>query len=474
MLIGITVVAVPLGIAIPAVTHQMRTLANRGQSIVTKGAASTRASWDLFAQVVALERAAKMYTRVYRTPEWLDTYKKEHTRVNAATRDLLKSNDSAEVREILDQIGREQSHILDIVEQQPAGTETMLDQHFKLLTDLADRVTQQSKEQISAELEAFNAQSEKAQTSLIYWAISLLPLTAAGIIVFTFFIVRPLRKLDRAISELGHGSLTNPISVAGPKDIEILGAKLEWLRTRLLEVAEERNRFLRQISHELKTPLANIREGTDLLMDGAVGELEPNQREVTAILRENGFKLQRMIENLLSYSAWQNSSIALDPSEFRLRKVVKQVVENQEITILSQRVRLNVQIEDVTLVADRAKIRLILENLLSNAVKYSPKGGTIHLQARSMDSLLVLEVADGGPGIPVEERAHIFEAFYTGRAAKTSQVKGTGIGLSVVLEFVSAHQGNVEIIDGEFPGAHFRITMPINTGQGDRAQAHAA
>jgi two-component system sensor histidine kinase GlrK len=188
-----------------------------------------------------------------------------------------------------------------------------------------------------------------------------------------------------------------------------------------------------------------------------------------------------MIENVLSFSAWQTSSVGLETSEFRLRPVVKQVLENQQLTLLSQRVRLDVRVEDVTLIADRGKVRLILENLLSNAVKYSPKGGTIHLQARTSGAHLLLDVADNGPGIPAEERAHVFEAFYTGRAAKTTSVKGTGIGLSVVLEFVSAHGGSVQIVDGQYPGAHFRITMPIHATDGDRpantehkAHAHAA
>jgi two-component system sensor histidine kinase GlrK len=215
------------------------------------------------------------------------------------------------------------------------------------------------------------------------------------------------------------------------------------------------------MSHELKTPLANIREGTELLMDGAVGELDSNQREVTGILRENGLKLQRLIENLLSFSAWQTSSVGLETSEFRLRPLVKQVLENQQLTLLGQRVRLEVKIEDVTLNADRGKMRLILDNLLSNAIKYSPKGGAIYLSATADADQLLLDMADAGPGIPHDERAHIFEAFYTGKAARGVSVKGTGIGLSVVLEFVAAHGGTVQIVDGQFPGAHFRITMPL-------------
>jgi two-component system sensor histidine kinase GlrK len=155
--------------------------------------------------------------------------------------------------------------------------------------------------------------------------------------------------------------------------------------------------------------------------------------------------------------------------------VVKQVLENQQLTLVSQRVRLDVLVEDVTLVADRGKIRLILENLLSNAIKYSPRGGVIVVRAGANGEELVLEVADSGPGIALDERARIFDAFYTGRAPG-GHVRGTGIGLSVLNEFVNVHQGTVEIVDGEFPGAHFRIRMPLRVATPDptKKQADAA
>jgi len=134
-----------------------------------------------------------------------------------------------------------------------------------------------------------------------------------------------------------------------------------------------------------------------------------------------------------------------------------------------------VLIEDITLVADRGKIRLILENLLSNAIKYSPRGGVIVVRAGARGEELLLEVADSGPGIAPDERARIFDAFYTGRAP-SGHVKGTGIGLSVLNEFVNVHQGTVEIVDGEFSGAHFRIRMPLRVALPDpsKKQADAA
>src|SRR5258708_13255300 len=100
------------------------------------------------------------------------------------------------------------------------------------------------------------------------------------------------------------------------------------------------------MSHELKTPLANIREGTELLMDGAVGELQSSQREVTAILRENGMKLQRLIENLLSFSAWQAKSVGLDVTEFKFRPLPNSVLETQQLSPLPHHARLHRHIED--------------------------------------------------------------------------------------------------------------------------------
>ena len=168
----------------------------------------------------------------------------------------------------------------------------------------------------------------------------------------------------------------------GPTDLVDLGRQLEWLRMRLLELAQERNRFLRHMSHELKTPLASIREGTELLMDGAVGELDSAQREVTTILRDNGIKLQQLIENLLSFSAWQARHSGLEISEFRLRPLVKSALETHQLTLLAQRVHLDLKVQDIELRADRAKLKLILDNLLSNALKYSPRGGTIFIHAQ--------------------------------------------------------------------------------------------
>jgi len=485
MLGGLAVIALPLLVAILNAGLQIRALADTSRQLVVEGVDAARASQDLKSQIQSMERTARQYA-VLADPKllgiYLDIYRQQNDALTATQQQLREHLRSLPARAALDELGRLQGVVDSAILSSPKSAARMTDisPHFGELGALADRIAEESEAEIDARVAGIQNRTLAAQRRLFWESTLLLPFTIVAVVLLTLAIGRPLRHLDRAISELGRGKFSEAIAVSGPLDLERLGRQLEWLRGRLVDHAQERNRFLRHMSHELKTPLANIREGTELLMDGAVGELDSNQREVAGILRENSIKLQRMIENLLSFSAWQTNSVGLETSEFRLRPLVKQVLENQQLTLLSQRARLDVKIEDVTLVADRGKLRLILDNLLSNAIKYSPKGGTIHLGARSAGEQLLIDVADSGPGIPVDERTHIFDAFYTGRAASGTSVKGTGIGLSVVLEFVAAHGGTVQIIDGQFPGAHFRITMPLRrlhdkaVGAASRDRAHAA
>jgi two-component system sensor histidine kinase GlrK len=476
MLLGLALIAGPLLVAVVDAAIQIRSLAATSQKLVLEGVQSARLSRSLIADISSLERTVRLY-QVLKEPKLLDTYRQTDQRLAATRTQLTALLNEEPTRRSLEAFAAMHNEIANAVGSTPPDSTafTAILARIDRLNDLADAIAESGNRQIDARLAELQQQTASTQRRLFWQSALLAPLTLIAILALTLSIGRPLRAIDRAISELGRGTFSRSIEVQGPRDLERLGAQLEWLRLRLLDLAQERNRFLRHMSHELKTPLANIREGAELLMDGAVGPLDNSQREVVAILRDNGIKLHRLIENLLSFSAWQKESVGLDLSEFRLRPLVKQVLESQQLTVVSQRVRLEVKVDDLMLRADRGKVRLIIENLLSNAIKYSPKGGTVYLHAAKQDTQLVIDVADAGAGIPSEERARVFEAFYTGRPPAGVQVKGTGIGLSVVLEFVNAHGGTIEIVDGVYPGAHFRIRMPVlSITNPVRSQAHAA
>lgn len=475
MLIGFTIVAAPLLFAIVNAAVQMNHLSARSEQLVVHGVRGTRNNQRMFEEISALERTARLY-QIIGSTDLLDVYARNQERLVATLNELFALPLDSEARNDALALKTEADRLQQELKHSAPSSPRLGDMinAFPQLVELASKVSGKISAQIDRELNGLQSATQQAQQNLFWETLLLVPLTLAVVGVFTYLFGRPIRAIDRAISELGRGTFSRPIAIRGPADLERLAAQLEWLRGRLLELAQEKNRFLRHMSHELKTPLANIREGTELLMDGAVGELKSSQREVTAILRENGMKLQRLIENLLSFSAWQAKSVGLEISEFKLRPLVKSVLENQQLTLIGQRVRLDVHVEDLTPIADRGKVRLILDNLLSNAIKFTPRGGTISIHARAEREQLVLDVMDSGPGIPAEERNRIFEAFYQGKTPQGGHVKGTGIGLSVVTEFVNAHGGSIEILEAKAGGAHFRVRLPLRQSTPTHEKAHAA
>jgi two-component system sensor histidine kinase GlrK len=126
-----------------------------------------------------------------------------------------------------------------------------------------------------------------------------------------------------------------------------------------------------------------------------------------------------------------------------------------------------VNCDSVTAYCDEEKVRVMLDNLLSNAVKYSPERGLVTVKVYKERGEAVFEVADEGPGIPAAERGKVFEAFYRGADPPVAAIKGSGLGLSIVKEYVQLHKGRVEILDG--PGARFRIRIPRRRDSAEEA-----
>src|SRR5699024_8706328 len=147
-------------------------------------------------------------------------------------------------------------------------------------------------------------------------------------------IARPVRQITAAINHLGKGQFEQPIHIAAPSaELDSLGRQLDRMRQRLGTLEEERNQFLRHMSHELKTPLASIREGAELLHDGTTGELQPAQAEVAEIIRQNSVALMLLIENLLDFSARHRQQTQLEYTRCDLRALAANVVRRQKLPI---------------------------------------------------------------------------------------------------------------------------------------------
>jgi two-component system sensor histidine kinase GlrK len=310
---------------------------------------------------------------------------------------------------------------------------------------------------------ALKTSAAKSRNQVVWQLLAMIPSALLMIAGFTYLLVRPIRDLDEAIHRLGEGKLAKRISVSGPRDIEMLGEQLDWLRQRLISLEDQKTRFFQHVSHELKTPLTALREGSDLLSDEVVGKLTDEQREVAQILKQNSLTLEKLIQDLLTYSQTQSADrlgrkTALDIKPLQLRDLIDQVINAQRLAVVAKSITVKRECEKIPFQGDIEKLRVVIDNLFSNAIKYSPVGGTIVLRLVKHKEQAVIEVIDSGPGIPMEDRDRIFDPFYRGKNAAIPGVKGSGLGLAIVRDYVEMHHGTVKAIAAA--GAHIRVILP--------------
>jgi two-component system sensor histidine kinase GlrK len=301
------------------------------------------------------------------------------------------------------------------------------------------------------------SQSREQLTQQVTGSILLAALLA---LAFGVWLARPFKRLEQAILGLGQNKLDQPINIAGPSDVRRVSQQLEWLRLRLTELDDDKARFLRHVSHELKTPLASLHEGVAVLGDGVAGALTPSQAEVVRILHHNTDLLQQQIEALLSFNAAAFDAKQLQWEPTDPRRLVEAQVEEQRLYWQSRGLAVRVEGEAVTLPLDRKKISSAVGNLLLNAIRFSPPGSSIVLRLAQDADGVSIDVIDQGPGVAQADQERIFEPFYRGERQPADAVRGTGIGLSIVQEYVRAHGGQVRLLPSRPNTTHFRIELP--------------
>lgn len=330
---------------------------------------------------------------------------------------------------------------------------------FRNLDDLNRRLNLQTRLLIEGQSDHLLTGLEKgrerfARHVLIAFLVSILLALGLGL-----WLARPLKRLERAVDGLGANLLDQPVVIRGPADVRSLGRRLDWLRLRLRELDADKARFLRHVSHELKTPLASLREGVSLLEDGVAGELSERQREVTRIIRQQTLALQEQIEGLLRFNAAAFAASEIHPERFALHALIHDVVGQQRLHWAARALEVRVEGPEVLLLADPDKLSGALGNLLSNAVRFSPESGVVTLRTARQGGQVVIDVTDEGPGIAEADRERVFEPFFRGQIQPEEGLRGTGIGLSIVKEYVTALGGRIMLLPSP-RGAHFRLELP--------------
>ena len=467
LLLSFLVVALPLLVALGQAARGIERAVERGEKAVYEAAQIGRNGRLLTEHVRQMERTLRRYL-VLGDPELIPQFDQLHMRFRQTASEMAQQH-----------LGQLQSGQLDrLIEREaamyrafranprPSGAKELA-VYFADLNELSQAVLDEGSQAIDREVELMreNARGERLLT--LWLSLAALPLALLAALGFTWVIARPIRQIDGAIRQLGDADFNSPVAVTGPRDLEYLGERLDWLRLRLGEVEEQKAHFLRGVSHELKTPLTALREGAELLGEGAAGALSDEQQALVAILRKKSLQLQGLIDDLLSYHKAHSRAARPHLAPLDFAALVREVLQEQQVSIRTRRLRVGVDPAvdpgAVPVVADADKVRTIVDNLLSNAIKFSPPDGRIVLRIKTETGGLIFEVEDQGPGVALQDEERIFDLFYQGKHRPQATVPGSGLGLAIARELAQLHGGRLELIRGGL-GACFRLSLPQPAG----------
>jgi two-component system, NtrC family, sensor histidine kinase GlrK len=453
-----------LGGAAAQAMFALEHVAVQGRQASLDAAALTAQVQRLAERTVAMERSARQFL-VLDDASLRDRYQaawQDAQATQSVLADLMRDRASQQLfAEWAAQAGTAWEVLQNPGRARPAGLRR-LTPVFARLHRLNETLAEQSQQTMDHRSDAVLAELEQQRrliSALVLGAIALAVLLALG---FGHWLLRPLAHVEAAIGRLGDNRFDQPVVVRGPADLRRLGRQLEWLRQRLATLESDKTRFVRHISHELKTPMASIREGAALLREGVAGPLTPDQTEIVRILGDNSAALQRQIEDLLRYQTLASDSQQLQRRPVDLKALLERAVDDQRLLWQARGLNVRVDAAPCSALVDSEKLGVVLSNLLANALRFSPPGGTVVLALGQGEGKAWIDCIDDGPGVAAEDVERIFDPFYQGRNQAPGARRGSGIGLSIVREIVQAHGGSCRLLASE-RGAHFRIEIPHAT-----------
>ncbi len=225
----------------------------------------------------------------------------------------------------------------------------------------------------------------------------------------------------------------------------------------LTELDRMKGEFLQLVTHELRTPLTSL-IGLATTIAGNAERLQPPQvRQLAEMTRSQGWRLERLVNDLLQSAEAQRGTLRLEPTDDDPRTVVREVVDGFRSTTATHEFHLDVPSSPLVCGVDADAVSRILTNLVGNAVKYAPEGTTVHVGLRAAPGGIVLSVADQGPGIPPEQREELFAKFR--RGPMVADVGGLGLGLYIVRCLAEAHGGEATVRPAPSGGSEFIVTL---------------
>jgi signal transduction histidine kinase len=240
-------------------------------------------------------------------------------------------------------------------------------------------------------------------------------------------------------------------------------SELQEALRRLSELSQMKANFVANISHELRTPLTHVKGYLELLATESLGSLSDEQKNALQVSQRATGRLESLIDNLILFSLAARGEMTLSLAPVNLNKVGGEIISYSRAKADDRNVALHFEIQpDIPNVqADEEKISWAILQLIDNAIKFTPSGGEVTLSIQpEMDTLVMVSVRDTGIGIPASRINEIYEPFHQLDSSSTRRYGGTGLGLALVREILTAHGSVIEVQSEDGKGTKFRFPLP--------------
>lgn len=298
-------------------------------------------------------------------------------------------------------------------------------------------------------------------------------------------IIRPLKLLKKAATQIKEGSLDIRVEVAGKDEIGQLGVAFEEMRQQLqesvakqLQYEENRKELVSNISHDLKTPLTAIKGYVEGIQDGVADTPEKMDKYIKTIYTKAD-EMNQLIEELFLFSKLDLKRLPFNFEAVDIRSFLQDCSEEMRFDLEKKgfRFQSDIEVPSETLVSvDRDKLKRAVINIIDNCVKYCDSAkaeNRIRFRARKDEGSVLIEIADNGSGIEPEALQHIFERFYRAEKSRNSKTGGSGLGLAIAKQIVEGHNGRIEARSTFGEGTAVRMILPIRiTAYGESHENH--
>ncbi|MDR0311357.1 MAG: HAMP domain-containing histidine kinase [Acidobacteriota bacterium] len=329
-----------------------------------------------------------------------------------------------------------------------------------------------------------NARRTGETAALVLIFTTLAAVAIGGLVSFFIYrsISKPLAHLTEGTRAIAEGKFFYRLDTSRRDEFSQLARDFNAMTRRLAELDKMKKDFVAHVSHELKSPLASMRETIELMLDEIPGTLNEKQRRLLDLNRQSGVRLTALIGNLLDLSRTEAGVMEYELKAHNLAALARDVIEETEVLARERDIQIRTSFpeEPIEAECDGDRIIQVLVNILTNAVKFSPKSSEIdarieaigeppeNLPASALASIAgsehgggfaLITVSDRGPGIPATDREKIFEKFYQAEHGKKAPGQGAGLGLAICMAIMQAHRGAIWAEDNPGGGGRFRVLL---------------